>query len=42
MPAEAVPFVCAVVVAFSAFILAVGGAAIWTGLPVRSRSRKLR
>lgn len=33
MPSDAIPFVIAVVVFFGAFIVAVGGAALWTALP---------
>jgi hypothetical protein len=33
MPPEAVPFVVAIVAFFGTFILAVGGAALWTAFP---------
>ncbi len=35
MPTEAVPFIIAIVAFFSAFIVSVGGASIWTNLPRR-------
>ncbi len=35
MPHEAVPVVIAIVAAFGVFILALGGAQIWAGLPDR-------
>ncbi|CAN5370221.1 hypothetical protein BH09PSE1_BH09PSE1_23210 [soil metagenome] len=33
MPAEAVPYVIVVVAFFATFIVAVGGASLWTALP---------
>ncbi len=33
MPTEAVPFVLAILAFFGVFIVAVGGAQIWTGMP---------
>lgn len=38
MPAEALPFVCAIVAFFLTFIVGVGGAALWSGMPVRHPS----
>lgn len=40
MPAEAIPFVGAVIVAFALFMVAVGGAALWTALPRREPPRE--
>lgn len=40
MPAESIPFVGAVIVAFVLFMVAVGGAALWTALPRRDRPRE--
>lgn len=39
MPVEAIPFVGAVIAAFALFIVAVGGAALWTALPRRDLPR---
>ena len=40
MPADAVPFLIAIAAVFGVFIVALGGAQIWTALPDRkSRSR---
>ncbi len=39
MPAEAVPFVLAIVAAFAVFIVAVGGAAFWSSRPDRKDDR---
>lgn len=35
MPAQALPVVAAIVAAFGLFIVAVGGAALWTAFPRR-------
>ena len=35
MPATAVPVVAAIIAAFAFFIIAVGGASLWTSLPGR-------
>jgi len=35
MPDSAVPIVVAICIAFSVFILVVGGASVWTALPDR-------
>lgn len=35
MPADALPFIAAIIAAFGVFIVAVGGAWIWTSLPDR-------
>lgn len=37
MPAQAIPFVCAVVAMFLAFIVVVGGVALWTAVPFKRR-----
>ena len=36
MPAEASPFVVAIIGAFVFFVVTVGGAALWTALPGRN------
>jgi hypothetical protein len=38
MPDSAVPFIIAIVAAFSVFIGVVGGVSIWTYIPVRNDS----
>jgi len=40
MPLEAIPLVGAVVAAFALFIVAIGGAALWTALPRRDPPRE--
>ena len=35
MPADALPFIAAIIAAFGVFIVAVGGAWVWTSLPDR-------
>lgn len=35
MPAESIPVLAAIIAAFAFFIIAVGGASLWTALPGR-------
>lgn len=35
MPAESIPVLAAIIAAFAFFIIAVGGASLWTALPRR-------
>jgi hypothetical protein len=43
MPADAIPFVIVIVAFFATFIVAVGGASLWTALPTpKGRSRPAR
>ena len=43
MPADAVPFVVAIVAFFATFIIAVGGVSLWVALPTpEGRTRRAR
>lgn len=43
MPAQVVPFVVAVIAFFATFIVAIGGASLWTALPTpKGRTRQAR
>ena len=43
MPADAVPYVTAIVAFFATFIVAIGGASLWVSMPTpKSRTRQAR